>query len=373
MERGRGTIDAPARWGTAPWRVTAEIPPADLPSRCDVAVVGAGFTGLSAALHLARAGLEVCVLEARHVGAGASGRTGGIALEGTAAGPLPGVDRCLDTLTRVVEREGIACDLRLPGCLELEHGAGEALWRDGDRGLRVAGKAAGGTLDAGALVEGLARASLRAGARIHEGAPVLSMGRGSAVRLRVDDDVLEAGHAVVAVNAYTPFVVPLSEALHPALTLALCTDPLDEGVIDAMGLSGGEPFYTLDLPYLWGRVLADGRLMFGAGLLFDETGDLSRLRLRDPEALDAFARLESRVRGLHPALANVHFTLRWGGPIAFVSGRAPLLGRLPLSPRVIVTGAYAGHGVALGVRAGEIVAEAILEDRPLPAWGTLER
>ncbi len=373
MERRRGTVDAPARWGTAPWSVMPDIPPADVPRRCDVAVVGAGFTGLSAALHLAGAGLDVSVLEARRVGAGASGRTGGIALEGTAVGPLPGADHCLDALAAVIEREGIACDLRLPGCLELEHGAGATLWRDGDRGLCVAGKAEGGTLDPGALVEGLARAAMRAGATIHEGAPVRSIEEGPAARLRVGDDVIEAGHVVLAVNAYTPLVVSLSEAVHPALTLAVCVDPLDESAIDALGLSGGEPFYTIDLPYLWGRVLADGRVIFGAGLLFDETGDLCRLRLRDPEALESFALLEARVRGLHPALAQVHFTHRWGGPIAFASGRTPLLGRLPGNPRVIVTGAYAGHGVALGVRAGEMVANAILTAGPLPAWGALER
>jgi gamma-glutamylputrescine oxidase len=283
------------------------------------------------------------------------------------------VDCCLDTLTRVIEREGIACDLRLPGCLELEHGEGEALWRVGDVGLRVPGRVDGGTLDPGALVEGLARAALRAGARIHEGVPVRSTEQGPPARLRVGDEVLEADHAVVAVNAYMPHVVSLSEAIHPALTLALCTDPMDEGAIEAIGLSGGEPFYTLDLPYLWGRVLSDGRVIFGAGLLFDETGELYRLRLHDPQALEALGQLESRVRGLHPALQRAHATHRWGGPIAFVSGRAPLLGRLPGNPRVIVAGAYAGHGVALGLRAGEIVAEAILRDRPLPAWGALER
>jgi len=373
MECRRAAADAPAHWGTAPWSVTLEIPPAEVPSRCDVAVVGAGFTGLSAALRLARAGLDVHVLEARRVGAGASGRTGGIVLEGTAVGPLPEVDRCLDTISRVVAQEGIDCDLRLPGCLELKHADGPSLWRDGEHGLRVAGRAAGGTIDPGALVQGLARAALAAGARIHEGAPVRSIDRGPAPRLRVDDGELEAGHAVVAMNAYTPLLVPLTEAFHPALTLALCTEPLGDGVIETIGLSDEQSFYTLDFPYLWGRVLPDRRMIFGAGLLFDETGDLCRLRLRDAEALEAFAQLESRVRGLHPALEHVRFTLRWGGPIAFVSGRAPLLGHLPGSPRVLLTGAYAGHGIALSVRAGEIAAEAIVQGRPLPAWGALER
>ena len=76
-------------WGLPPWHI--ELPPgrAALPERCDVAVVGAGFTGLAAAYTLARPGLAVVVFEARRLGAGASGRSGGIVLEGTSAGPLP--------------------------------------------------------------------------------------------------------------------------------------------------------------------------------------------------------------------------------------------------------------------------------------------
>src|SRR5262245_66074493 len=110
----RGADPTAERGGRPPWRVEAAPPPAPLPSRCDIAVVGGGFTGLSAAYHLARRGARVALLEAATVGAGASGRTGGIVLEGTAAGTLERVEHCLDALAALVEDAGIDCDLHLP-------------------------------------------------------------------------------------------------------------------------------------------------------------------------------------------------------------------------------------------------------------------
>ena len=80
------------------------------------------------------------------------------------------------------------------------------------------------------------------------------------------------------------------------------------------------PFYTVDLPYLWGRVTRDGRLIFGAGLATAPSGRLRALDLREGEAAECLARLEARVRGLHPALSGVEVTARWGGPVAFRSG-----------------------------------------------------
>ena len=83
------------------------------------------------------------------------------------------------------------------------------------------------------------------------------------------------------------------------------------------------------------------------------------------------ARLEARVRGLHSALADVAVTHRWGGPIAFRAGGVPILSRLPEQPNVIAYAGCSGHGIALGVRIGELVAAALANGAALPKWGSL--
>jgi glycine/D-amino acid oxidase-like deaminating enzyme len=103
-------------WGDPPWRTHIPIPRAPLPEQVEVAVVGAGFTGLATALACASRGASVHLFEARAIGAGASGRTGGIALEATAVGPLPGAEHCLAALQSLAAAHGIECDLDLGGC-----------------------------------------------------------------------------------------------------------------------------------------------------------------------------------------------------------------------------------------------------------------
>ncbi len=361
-------------WGDTPWRidvVAADGPP---PARVDVAIVGAGFTGLSTAWHLARRGARTAVLEAGSIGNGASGRTGGIALEGTASGLRPGADDCLGTLARVTAEAGIVCAANLPGCWELEHrrGGPGALWADGDQALYVADTVPGGTIDPGALVAGLARAARGAGATLHTGTPVVAIDAGPPLRLRLRDAEVVADHVVLAVNAWTGELGDLPLRPIPALTMALATAPLDDASLAAAGLASRLPFYTTDLPYLWGRVLDDGRLIMGAGLAFPPDGAIASVSAHDADVATALSRLEARVRGFHPAFTNLAVTHRWGGPIAFLRGREPLLGRHPAMPRLYVAGCYAGHGVALSVHAGSLLAAAITDGADLPTWGSLD-
>src|SRR4029079_16647038 len=154
-----------------------------------------------------------------------------------------------------------------------------------------------------------------------------------------------------------------------ALTLALATEPLPAATLATIGLADRHPFYTADLPYLWGRVLSDGRLVVGSGLVFPDDGDVRGVSVIHPDARAAFTRLETRLRGLHPLLETVGVSARWGGPVAFRGSRAPIFGWHPDLPGVLVTGAYAGHGVALSFGLGERAADALATGRELPAWG----
>ena len=239
--------------------------------------------------------------------------------------------------------------------------------------LCVEGDEPGGTVDPGALLAGLVLAAHEAGAVVHEQTPVVRVELGEPVVVATGRR-LAAGTVVVAANAWTPAFLPLPVDVAPALTLALCTAPLDAHALDALGLGDRRPFYTVDLPYLWGRTLADDRLMFGAGLVFPGERRVDDLALDDPPVAAALARLEARVRAFHPVLDAAGVTARWGGPVAFRrDGLRPIVARHPDAPHVIVTGAYAGHGVALAPRVGALVADAILRGRPLPAWGALAR
>lgn len=369
-------------WGQPPWRVegfeAGRRPGARLPERVDVAVVGAGFTGLAAAYALARRGARVAVLEAAHVGAGASGRTGGLVLEGTAAGPLDGVEACIPALERLLRETRINCQLDLGGCHELVHDTPDCeahhplRWSDGEAVLRVEVRIPGGVLDPGALCSGLARAAMAAGATLHEGVRVRRVESGPQLALTFRGGTLICDHAVLAINAYTLDLVPEITGLRSALTLVLCTEAVSEETLRSIGLADRRPFYTTDLPYLWGRVLPDHRLVFGAGLAFAPEGKPERVAVSVGEAAEHLSTLERRVRALHPALAGVRIESRWGGPVAFRGGGVPILGRHPSVPQVLLVGAYAGHGVALGPKIGELAAAAVIDGEPIPEWGGLD-
>ena len=400
-------------WGTTPWKISFRGGVRRLPEHVDFAIVGGGFTGLTAAAWLARGASKksVLLLEAASLGNGASGRTGGMVLAQTAAGDLPGLGDVLRGYKKTLKELRVAADLDLPDVWEIARGSrsmeGKSVrplkrspidWSDSGR-VRAVGKVPGGTVDPGKVVSGLARAAANRGAQIVEDAEVVKIEFAVPVRLhvrrksggRVTEEVVTADKVLLATNAGS---LELAGRLfsgkvpaEPKLTFAIATAPLNKKQIAAIGMSSGRPFYSVDLPYLWGRLLKNNRMIFGSGLVpaFGESlrgeaerskdshvkkvwSGLERFDIRRSDPAERVRSLEKRVRQLHPALKNVRITHRWGGPILLTKDFLPMFRQHPRSKNVIVLGGYAGHGVAQSVYLGRWAAEALLGRRSVPDW-----
>jgi glycine/D-amino acid oxidase-like deaminating enzyme len=402
-------------WGETPWVVDFHSRRESSPKRADVVIVGGGFTGLTAAAMLKQMAPEktVVLLEAESVGNGGSGRTGGMVLAESAAGDLPGLGDVLKGYRQILTKLHIKADLTLPGVWELARGSrsmdGKSVhamknspieWNDVGT-VRAVAKVPGGAVDPGKVISGLARAAVKAGVQIVDHAAVESIEFGEHLRLRVHRSnrnksarrTIDAERVLLATNAGS---LDLGDSLfagrepaEPKLTFALATTPISRRQLASIGMNSKRPFYTVDLPYLWGRMLPDGRLIFGSGLVpgFGESlriespkkkaakfdprklwKGLEKIDVRKGEAAQRLASLEHRVRGLHPALAKIRVTHRWGGPILLTNGFMPVFRKHPKSDRVVVAGGYSGHGVALSVYLGNWAADYLLGRRDLPNW-----
>ncbi len=345
-----------------------------LPSYVDIAVVGAGFSGLSAAANLKRLDPDktVAVFEAEAIGARSSGHTGGLALAETAAGDLPGLGDVLDGVTSILRNLQVSCDLDLPGVYELDRTSKNpgSLIRWTDTGeLRVGKEVPGGSLDPGKLVSGLAKAAAGRGVLIFEHSRIESVEFGDPLGLHVAGSVVRADRVLFATNSESLELTQLTSRAQPKLTMALATGPLSQEKLAAIGMSNGKPLYTTDMPYLWGRLLHANRIIFGSGLVdVSNWRELTSIDVRSGRALELLDKLETRIRRLHPALLDVQVTHRWGGPILITEDWMPVFEPHPESANVVVLGGYSGHGVALSVYLGSWAAEYLLDRRPLPKW-----
>jgi gamma-glutamylputrescine oxidase len=369
-------------WGDSPWTIdfhpAHRAIPAELTAQVDVAIVGGGFTGLAAAAWLRHIAPErsVAVLEAESIGAGASGRTGGMALSEAAAGDLPGLGDVLAGFGEFLRTLGIDCDLNLGGALEIGRSGGAAdspiAWSDSGK-LRIVGEVPGGTIDPGKLVSSMARTAENRGALIFQNARVEEIAFENPLRLAVAGREIRADRVLIATNAMSLELGALANRTTPKLTLALATEPLSAQQIDAIGLGARKPFYTVDFPYLWGRMLPSNAAIFGCGLVeVPDWQGLYRLSVNQGKTKTLLDRLETRVRNLRPALGEVSFAHRWGGPILLTENWQPIFERHPHSERAIVLGGYCGHGVALSTYLGVWAAEALLDRRELPRWNSGE-
>ncbi len=358
------------------------------PQTCDVCVIGAGYTGLSSALHLAERGHDVIVLEAERVGWGASGRNGGqlgsgqrqdqIELEATlgrtharALWKLAEESKAL--AKALIERHAIDCDLK-PGILHAGHSPALAQWnqeyaaklRDEydypharpvsaeEMGAMLGTKAyQGGYLDTDSghlhplnYALGLARAASGAGARIFEQTQAETYRDAASITVRTGRGELRASHLILACNGYLGALEPrIAGKIMPLNNYILATEPLSE--TEARSLIRDD-VAVADSKFVinYFRLSADRRLLFGGGETY---------RRQFPRKLKAFVR--RHMLRVYPQLEDVGIDYAWGGTLAITLGRMPHFGRL--GKRVCFAHGYSGHGVGMATLAGKLLAEAV--------------
>ncbi len=360
-------------WGNRPWTIDFHSRPQPVPESVDFAVIGGGFTGLSAAAWLKRLAPEksVALLEADTFGSGASGHTGGMALAESAAGNLPGLGDVLTGYKKILAEMQVDGDHQLPGVHEL--GRTKPLpnspirWSDSGN-LCAVNEVPGGTIDPGKIVSGLAAAADRAGVLLFEHTNVEQCEFGNPLLLYTPRGIFRAGQVLFATNAFSLELTGWKQRAEASFTIAVATEPLTDAVRRDIGLGDRKPFYTVDLPYLWGRLLGE-QIIFGSGLVhFSDWREMHSLDIAGGQAADAFVRLEKRIRALHAKLRDVTITHRWGGPIGIAENWKPIFERHPQTDNAIVLGAFSGHGVAQSVYLGAWAAEVLLGKRELPSW-----
>jgi glycine/D-amino acid oxidase-like deaminating enzyme len=374
LQSGNNKSPGNAGWGNPPWTIDFHSIARELPSEVDFAIVGGGFSGLSAAARLRQVQPDktTAVFEADCVGAGSSGHTGGMTLAESAAGDLPGLGGVLEGFAEIQRELKIECDFNLPGVWELGRKKikkdSPISWNDSGT-LGVVSDVPGGGVDPGKLVSGLAQAAQRLGATVFDNARVENISYQHPLELEVAGKRVRAGQVLIATNAESLELGDLSAGAEPKFTLALATEPLTDAQLNDVGLSTQKPFYTVDMPYLWGRPLHRNQLIFGSGLVhLEHWSELLNMNIATGEAAGLMRLLESRVRSLHPALKNVQFTNRWGGPILITDEMTPVFKHHLESKNIIVLGGYSGHGVALSVYLGRWGADVLAGKRKLPSW-----
>ncbi|WP_111414617.1 NAD(P)/FAD-dependent oxidoreductase [Billgrantia lactosivorans] len=363
-------------------------PPLEGDRRVDVCVIGGGITGCSAALHLAERGYRVALLEAREIGFGASGRSGGQILPGLGT-DIATVEQALGReharevweLSReavrltatLIERHAIPCDLawgylhaavkprhvrelrQFQERLARDYGYEALDWLEGEAlRERVVTDAYPGALferEGGHLhplnyTLGLARAAQRAGVTIHEHSPALAIRRGQPADVTTPRGQVSADFVVVGANAYLGRLLPeLEGRIMRAANYIVATEPLGEERA-ARVLPKNDALSDANFVLDYYRLSADKRLIYGGEVSYDG---------REPRGLQR--RMDAKIARLFPALEGVRIDYRWGGDVAITLNRAPDFGRL--GHNVYYAQGYSGHGMALAGLAGQLVAEAI--------------
>ena len=368
-------------------------------ARCEVAIVGGGFTGLSAAVHLAERGASVRLIETARLGDGASMRNGGQIGTGQRADVLEqeaayGTERACELFALAEEAKRHLHEFTAAHGIDMRYRAGQlsvahkrrhidgyrawvdalrerfdyphAAFMDRDEtaervgsdryhgGVRDTGT---GHIDPASLVVGTARAASLAGATLHEHTRALAVEPdGGCVRVDTAGGTLHADRALIAVNGYGGALEPtVARHVMPIRSFIGATEPLDDGTI----LPGGEAVDDSRFVVRYFRCVdwPDGRrrLLFGGRETYTHPRDTARM------PRDVRATLGRQIAEIYPRLRGVRLDHAWGGSVAITMNREPFVREV--GPRVHAIGGFSGHGVMLSSFTGKLYADAVAGNR----------
>lgn len=384
---------------------TVPLAPLQGDQTADVVIVGGGYTGLSAALHLAESFPErrIVLLEGARVGYGASGRNCGLALpfitgaeetvhdlvdegridearkifEATSAG--------IGVIEEFVTKRGVDCEWEpvesLYGAITARHQAKlereqrtyaalglEATWlpenalrqRIDVAGYRGALTVPGSTMiNPAKLATGLLGLVRAAGVEVHEESPVVDITAGKTVHVRTPRGSLRAPMLVLGTNAYTHHLGQnlgfLRGRVFPVHSFSIASAPLTDTQVAALSWGGRQPFVDVRSFFDVFRLTADNRVLLSGGGGFFYYGGAAM----DEKGHRDYARLESRFHQLFPALADVPITHRWAGHVGTTLDMTPTIGAFGPDQNILFAGGYTGHGVTVAVLAGRLLRDIV--------------
>lgn len=378
-------VIADSLWTATAHRVPA-YPALNGEVRCDVAVIGGGFTGLSAALHLAEAGTSVALLEAQQPGWGASGRNGGQINPGLKDGPSDIIAKfgdqngarmidmsgnAADLVFSLIEKHSIQCDAIRPGWIRAAHTpkTRDQLHRlaedwgrygsdvqpiDRDEITRLTGTSAylgglvdkrGGNLHPLNYALGLADAAVQNGAQLYGHSPVTKIDQfGETYQVRTQNGVIICKNVLICTNAYTSdFNKPLANSVLPVRSVQVATAPLSDN-LRASILPHLNALSDARRLLLYFRMDAHGRFIMGG-----------RGTYNDPSTQRQIEWLRQISTKLFPQLSDVGWQHAWGGYVALTRDHYPHLHEV--SPGMMAGLGYNGRGVAIATAMGRVMAD----------------
>jgi glycine/D-amino acid oxidase-like deaminating enzyme len=386
------------------WLTTTEFPATDasrpLPEMVDVAVIGAGFTGLSAARTLAKRGARVAVLESQSIGWGASSRNGGMVLTGIKLGVRQLISMygrehtqrmyaasltTIDCVEQIVREEKIECDFSRCGHLEVAckqkhfndyERQAEIIEVNFNHKLRVVPRhelnaEIGSSIYFGGMVDeisagcnparyvaGLARAAIKAGAEIFEHTRVDAIQRETRQgemgwRISTSRGPLWAHEVFIATSGYTGAATPaLQMKIIPIGSFIITTEILPKALAQELSPRNRMIYDSKNYLYYY-RLTPDRRMLFGGRAAFFPENDQTIRRSADI--------LRKGMISVYPQLADARVEYVWGGTLDFAFDIMPHAGQIDGMYYAL---GYAGHGVAMATYQGQKIAELMAGDKP---------